>query len=133
MPIQGGVIKTGATGLTVTAGSDVTFTLDSLAIKQGIHVADAAQTDFRIRRGMTFKVQPPVMDKAGIFSKDRKEVSITCPKIGADGVLRFPVIRIVRETYWEQTAAEVLDMNFLAAQVLFDSDYTSYWTSGSLA
>lgn len=132
MPVQGGIIKQGATSFTVTAGTDLTLSPDGLVIVNGVHLIDAAQADFRIRRSATLKNKVPVLGTDGKYTKDRKEISFTQPKLGADGLVRFPVIRLIRETYWEQTAAEILDMNYIAAQFLFDSDYVSFWTSGSL-
>jgi hypothetical protein len=133
MPLQSAVVKRGATSASVVGGSDVTFTPDGQAVGNGIHIADSSQTDFRIRQNMTIKNKVPTLLGDGTYSKDRKTISIVAPKILADGTTVFNLIRIEREVHPESTAAEAFELLMLAAQAVSDSDFLSFWSSGSLA
>lgn len=133
MAIQNAVVKSGSTAMTPTGGSDVTFTPDGLSVANGIHVADAAQTDYRIRRNMTLKNKVPTLLADGSYSKDKKSVTLVVPKILASGKTVFNLIRLEREVHPESTAAEALDLCMIGAQLLSDSDFTAFWSSGSLA
>lgn len=132
MPLNGAIVKKDATGITVTAGTDQTFTNDGAAIVNGVHLVDAGQADYRIRRNLTFKVKQPTYSPVSGYSKDRKGVTLTCPKILADGTTVFNLIRIEREIHPESTAAEMLDVNRVAAQLLSDADFDAFWSVGSL-
>lgn len=133
MPISTAVVKSGATAMTPTGGSDVTFTPDGVTVVNGIHVADAAQTDFRIRRGITVRNKVPTLLPDGTYSKDKKSVTLVAPKILASGKTVFNLIRIEREVHPESTAAEALDLTMVGAQLLADTDFTAFWSSGSLS
>lgn len=133
MSVQNAIVKSGASALTPTGGSDVTFTPDGVTVANGIHLIDAAQTDFRIRRNITLKNKLPNLASTGVYSKDKKTVTFVAPKILADGSTVFNLIRIEREVHPESTAAEALDLNMVAGQLLADADFTNFWVSGSLA
>jgi len=133
MTIQSCAIKTGATSLTVVGGSAITFTPDGVTITGGIHTSDAAQTDFRIRKNMTVKNRQPSLGSDGVYSKDKKSITIVCPKLLASGKTAFNLIRIEREVHPESTAAEMLELNMLAGQGVSDSNFNNFWTAGSLA
>lgn len=133
MPIQNAVVKTGATSASITGGTDMTFTPDGVQVTNGVHVANAAQTDFRVRENMTFVNRPPSLQSDGTYSKGKQTVYIKKPKILASGQIRINMIRLERELDPESTTAEELELRMLAVQVLGDSDFASYWTGGSLA
>lgn len=133
MSLNGSIIKKDATGITVTAGTDQTFTADGVAIANGLHLVDAAQTDFRIRRNITAKVKQPAYDSVNkSFSKDKKSVTLVQPKILVNGTVVYNLVRIEREVHPESTSAEALDLNRCGAQLLCDSDYDAFWSVGSL-
>jgi hypothetical protein len=132
MSIKNAVVKTGATAVTMTGGSDQTFGPNGVVIPSGIQVADVNQADFRIRRQLTFKNRVPTLSALGEYSKDKKSCTITQPKILANGKTVFNLIRIEREVHPESTAAEALDLLMVAAQAVSDADFTAFWTAGSL-
>jgi len=133
MPLNGAIIKTGASAMTPTGGSDETFTSDGISVSGGIHLADAAQTDFRIRKNMTIKNKPPTLLSDGSYSKDKKSITFVFPKILASGKTIFNLVRIEREVHPETSAADALDLAMIGAQLLTDSDFTAFWASGSMA
>lgn len=133
MPLNGAIIKDGASAMTPTGGSDMTFTSDGQTVSGGLHLANAAQADFRIRENMSVKQKVPTLSGSGVYSKDKKTVTYVEPKILASGVTVFNLIRIEREVHPESTAAEALNLNMMGAQILADSDFASFWSAGSLA
>lgn len=133
MTLQASIVKDGASAMTPTGGSDMTFTSDGTTVANGVHLANAAQTDFRIRENLTAKNRNPVLGVDGVYSKDKKSITYVEPKILASGKVVFNLIRIEREVHPESTAAEALNLNMMGAQFLSDSDYTAFWASGSLA
>lgn len=133
MSLQNCTVMSGATGLTVVGGSAETFTPDGLTVASGIHIADAAQPDFRIRKNMTAKNRPPVLNSDGTYTKDKKSITIVAPKLLASGKTQFNLIRIEREIHPESTAAEAKELNMLGGQALSDTDFDAFWTAGSLA
>lgn len=133
MPLNGAVVKSGATAMTPTGGTDKTFTTDGVTVPQGLHLANAAQTDFRIREHATVRNRVPVLLPTGKWTRDKKSVSITVPKVLSDGTYVNNVIRLEREVHPESTAAEATELNMLMAQALSDSDFAAFWSSGSLA
>jgi hypothetical protein len=133
MPLKGAVIKDGASAMTPTGGSDMTFNEDGQPVVGGVHLANTAQTDFRIRENMTVKQKVPTISASGVYSKDKKSITYVEPKILASGVTVFNLIRIEREVHPESSAAEALNLNMVGAQLLSDSDFANFWAAGSLA
>lgn len=133
MPLNGAIVKKDATGITVTAGTDQTFVSDGAKIDSGLHLVDSAQADYRIRRSVTAKVKQPTYNaQTGKFSKDRKGLTLVSPKILTDGTIAYNLIRIEREVHPECTAAEILDLNRVGAQLVCDADFDTFWAVGSL-
>lgn len=132
MSLQNATVKTGSTGLTVVGGTDMSFSPDGVIIPNGIHVSVAADTDFRVRRGLTMRQRLPVLSGV-VYSKDKKSAVYTTPKILADGSTVFNLIRIEREVHPESTAAEAFELNMVGGQILSDADFLVFWSGGSLA
>lgn len=134
MGVQTLVVKSGASAMTPTGGTDKTFTPDGVTVANGIHLANAAQADFRIRENLTIKSKVPTLNSAtSRYSKDRKSITLVAPKILVSGEIVFNLIRIEREVHPESTAAEALELCMLGAQLCTDSDIAGFWATGSLA
>jgi hypothetical protein len=132
MSLTNAVVKAGATSLTVVGGADETFTPDGVTVANGLHIADAAQADFRIRKNMSIKNRVPTLQTDGTYTKDKKSITIVAPKLLASGATAFNLVRVEREVHPESTAAEAFELNMLLGQALSDADFTAFWTSGSL-
>jgi len=133
MGLQSTGINDGASSVAPTGGSLMTFTPDGVSVTNGVHLANAAQADFRIRENATCKVKNPTLQADGTYSKDKKSITYVEPKILASGKTVFNLIRIEREVHPESTAAEALNLNLMGAQWLSDSDVAAFWSAGSLA
>lgn len=133
MSLANAVLKAGATGLTTVGGADVTFGPDGQAVANGLHIAVAADTDFRVRRNMTIKNKVPALMADGSYTKSKKSVTFVQPKILANGQTVFNLVRVEIECHPESTASENTELSFIGGQILGDSDFTAFWDSGSLA
>lgn len=132
MALKNMSIVTGAT-VSVTGGTAVVFTDDGVSIPNGIHLVVPADVNYAVRRSATVKYRPPALDKEGIYSRDKKYISLTVPMTLASGKIVNNVIRVEREVHPEFAAASATDLNKLAAQLLIDSDADNFWNAGSLS
>jgi len=126
------VLKSGTT-LGVTGGTDVTFSDDGVTVPGGVHLMVPAVADYRVRPSSTFRFRAPTLQSDGSYTRDKKTCSYTVPVILASGKVVNNVIRVEREVHPEMMAAAALDLNVMAAQMLFDSDSTSFWAAGSIS
>lgn len=127
------IVKAGSTSLTVVGGSDKTFSPDGVDVKGGIHLANAAQTDFRIREILILKNKPPTLLSDGSYSKNRLSAVYISPFILASGKIAFDLIRMEREIHPEVSAAAALEHNLVGAQVLSASAFATFWSGGNLS
>lgn len=133
MGVQNGTILTGAT-ISASGGTSSTLTIDGLTVTNGIHIADMAVTDSRVRPHITLKTIPAPLDPVTKkYGKGKRSAVITMPRTNSDGLPGFPVVRISIEDFPEMSDAEVTKLLDWAAQLLFDSDYRPFFKTGSLA
>lgn len=133
MSLANAVLKTGATSMAVTGGTDITFSPDGQSITNGLHIAVAADTDFRTRRNMTIKNKVPSLLSDGTYTKGKGSITYAAPKILADGSTSFNLVRLEIECHPESTAAERTELQMIAGQIATDADFTAFWNTGSIA
>lgn len=120
--------------VSTTGGTAQVFADDGQTIANGLHLIVPADTDYQTRRGATIKYRPPTLDaKTGSYGKDKKSISYACPQVLTDGRVVFNTIRIEREVHPSLSAAAAAELNVIGAQLLSDSDVTSFWATGSLS
>lgn len=133
MPLNGASIANSPT-ISISGGTAVTLTSNGMTVKNGIQLIDAAVTDFRIRPVLTVQSTPPALDKAtGKWSKGKKSISITTPKILADGTQEFPNITVTLKDHPENSTVELQKLREWAIQALQDADFSNFWSAGSVA
>lgn len=123
-------------GATISAsgGTALVFAEDGQTIQNGLHLIVPADADYQTRRQLTAKYRPPTLDaKTGSYSKDKKSISLALPLVLSDGRVVFNTIRIEREVHPSLSAANAAELCALGAQLLADSDVTSFWATGSLS
>lgn len=130
--INGITLKKGATGISVTAGTDAVWTDDGLDVKNGIHVVDSTSTNFITRPHATFKNRPAQLQPDGTWSKGKRDFNVTTPIVLASGATSFPVFRGGMELHPEMTAAQILELKMLACQMIMDAELDAYYTYGSI-
>lgn len=119
--------------ITVTGGTAVTLSSDGQYVQNGVHLIDASVTDYRTRPNLAVRVKQPTFNRStGTWSKSSKYISITIPKILADGTQEFPVMKLELRDHPEMTIAEVLKLREWAIQCLQDADFVAFWNTGSL-
>lgn len=131
MPIQNSTLLSGAT-LSAAGGTPFTLTVDGTQVKSGVHVADASVADFKTRPNATFKARMPSKKADGSYQKGKNSVTFVRPKVLANGVVDYPLVRIDVEYSAESTDAEIIALMNQGAQLLFDADFTSFFKTGSL-
>lgn len=131
MPLNGMVLKDAATAIVVTAGTDMTFTVDGLPVANGIHLSNAAQADFRLRENVTVKYRAPVQNPDKSWKKGKWSMSYTEPSVDVNGVMTYDVGRIEVELSPTSAAAVGVNIRRMLAQLLTDADTDNFYSSGS--
>lgn len=126
-------LQKNATGGTTTGGTAMALASDGVSVKNGIHVADMAETNFLVRTNLTLKTRNPAKQSDGTYSKAKRYATIVVPKAIASGEVVFNLVRIETEAHPEMTDAELTNLFMLGAQLLTDSDLTAFFKTGSLA
>jgi len=133
MGLQNATILDGGT-ISVSGGTSKTLTTDAMPVVGGIHLIDASVSDIRVRPTLTCKVkQPSVEQSTGKWNSGWKQVTLTFPKILADGTQKFPSMYIKLSDHPEMTDAEYEKFLIWAAQVIRDADFAAFWRTGSAA
>lgn len=122
--LDGGVIAT-------TGGTSKTLKSDGLQVSGGIRLIDDTVTDYRARPTFLFRTVQPAMQADGTLGKGKREVIVTIPRVNALGKQTFPCVRIRLEDFPEMSAAEITKLSNYASQILSDSDFASFWLTGS--
>lgn len=123
-----------AATVAASGGTALVFADDGITISNGLHLIVPADTDYQTRRQVTVKYRPPVINaKTGAYGKDKKTITLVKPVTLTDGTVVFNTFRLEREVHPTLTAAEVLEMNNLAAQMICDADVTAFWATGSMS
>lgn len=134
MGLNGAIIKSGASGFTVTAGTDLTFQLVGTPIPGGAKYVATADSDFRTQRSFTVRGKDPVSGGGLNYSKDKKSIVFQAPKLVSNNTaIANNLVRLERECHPESTAAEKLELLYMIAQMAFDTDFQQWWVNGSIA
>lgn len=132
MSIIGGTVKTGTTSVSVAGGNDITFALTGQSVTNGLNVSVTEDSDYRTRRNATFKSRVPSVTN-GVYTKGKNEVVFVLPLLLDDGQTVFNSVRIALETHPALTPANVVDLRYIAAQLISSSNFDSFWNLGALA
>lgn len=133
MGLKNASILSGAT-VSSTGGTALAFAETANSVQNGLQLIVPADTDYATRRSVTVKVKPATLvAKTGVMSKDKKTITFVKPIALTSGEIIFNVIRIEREVHPSLSAAECVELNKIGAQILTDTDFDSFWATGSLA
>lgn len=131
MGIQNMTLLDGAT-VSATGGTTQTFTPDGVTVPNGIHVADAANADFKTRENIVFRTKNPALVN-GEYSKGKRWVTFVVPQVLTSGTIVFNLVRIEVEVHPDMASADFTDMLKKAAQLFVDTDLATFWSAGSLS
>lgn len=124
-------LSSGAT-VSATGGTSVQFGPDGTIVNRGIAVADTTESDVRTQDKVIFKSTKGTLQSDGTWSKDRRSAKIVCPDLLSDGTQDFPSIEISYVGSPLNSAAKLAALKVYAAQVLIDTDTSSFWATGAL-
>lgn len=133
MPISNIGLLSGATGFTVTGGTLKTYTPDGQSVTNGLHVADASVSDFRVRPHITWKNRNPQRNSDGTYSKGVRTQITTVPYLDvATGKVEY--VRIETTTSYSPVipAATIKDARYIHVQTQFDSEAENFNTVGEI-
>lgn len=132
MSVDNSTFKKGATAIAPTGGTDQTFTETGSYVQNGINVADASVTDFRVRPSITYKNRQPSQLANGTWTKAKRTTTLVIPKIVSTGETVFDLVRIDVEAHPESSIAQVNELRFLGAQILGSAETSNFFQAGSL-
>lgn len=133
MALTNATLLNGAT-ISATGGTTVNFAPSGTEVPDGVEIIDTGAADYRTRVKISCRSKMPTYNSATqTYSKGKRMVNITFPKILASGETVFPIVRLEVEDHPEQTAAERLEMLKYISQVCFDADFATFFTTGSKA
>jgi hypothetical protein len=69
----------------------------------------------------------------GVYSKGKNEIVYVHPLILSSGLVVFNTLRLGLELHPEIPSAQALDMRYVGVQLLSNSAYSDFWTTGALA
>lgn len=129
------VLKKDVTSVTVTGGTDQTFTTDGSDKSATENYVDFSVTDFRLRPQVTLRRRYPVRGADGTWSKGKRYYTITYPITVVENgiqVIRYEVIRAETEFYSDSSDAHVKSVCALMAQLITSAATASFQTVGQL-
>lgn len=135
MGVQNATLLVGAT-VSATGGTSTAFVPNGASVNNGVQVVDSTNTNAVTRASVTVKtIKQAVLDMAtGLFTgKTKRQAQLVRPKVLANGRVVFPLIRIELEVHPENTDAEISALMSEGAQLLTDTDFTSFWKVGNLS
>lgn len=131
--LNGAQILSGAT-TSFTGGTVYTLTADGKQVKNGVHLVNAAITDYATRPNYFLEARQPVYDPSTkSYSNWKKSAKGYRPKVDAVGNIKAPSWQIILSDNPCQTTAEVDAMKAEMIQFIQDSDFASFWSVGTLA
>lgn len=132
MSIENASILVGPT-ISVTGGTAQSFSPDGTNVSRGVQISDSSEADIRTRDLLVFKNTNGQLQSDGKWSKDKRSCKVVCPDLLPDGVTQdFPFIEINLVKSPLHSAAKLVALKEKAIQVLNDTDFTGFWTSGSI-
>lgn len=133
MALNNAVVKTGGS-IAVTGGSDLTFASYG-GDSQSLTVGASADTDFRTRRKIDFKISPPKIspNSPSGYTQARAVATFKLPMITASGKYTTNTIQVSMAYDVETSDANKTQMLDVASQMCFDSDFLSFFKNLSLA
>lgn len=124
-------IKSAATAITVTGGTDVTYSETAKQVPNGLESSVATVADFRVRPLAEFVNRQPVLQADGSYSKAKRTMKLVQPTVLTTGKMNFNVVRVSVEYHPDTTEAELLEMRLRAAQLIgLAAPVGTFWTAG---
>lgn len=133
MSLNGAIVKTGATAIAPTGGTDLTM-VTSRVDAQKVIAQVAADTDFRTKRSFEFTAKGPTAQASAPngYTQVRNIAKIKVPRVLANGKITVDTLDIALSTDVETSSANRKDLRYIGAQLLGDTDFDGFWDNQSL-
>lgn len=132
MGLQNASIAMSPTSLTVVGGVAKTFAVTGEEVKGGIVLVDTSQADPRIRAKVIVRSKAGVLQQDGTYTAERRWVTYRQPVLQADGTVKTDTYRYESVLGSSQLSTVELLQRLTFCQTLFDADFESFHTTGSL-
>lgn len=132
MGLQNASIAVTPTSLSVTGGTAKTFAITGEEVKGGIVLVDTSQSDPRLRMKIIVRSKAGVLQQDGTYTPERRWVTFRCPVLQSDGTVKVDTYRYEAVLGATQVSTVELGQRLTFCQQLFDSDFESFHTTGSL-
>lgn len=128
-------IKTGATAIVPTAGTDLVFDSLHTGVAGKNTVRFVGDTDFTTRRTVDFSVKDPTVQISapGGYTQLREKAFIKWPMTLANGARTVNTLEISLSCDSEMDQADKLDMRYIGAQILGDASFDAFFDSHDLS
>lgn len=133
MSLNGLTVLDGATAVAASGGTSLTFTTTSVDVPGGINVADHSESDYRLRRHITFRNRNPQRQSDGSFTKAKRSIVVTTPIETASGEIKYMVSRYECEIPVEATPTQEVNHRRNTTQLLCDADAETFHTTGAVS
>lgn len=132
MAISTSSILNGPT-IAISGGTAKTLTLTETKKNGAVVCVDTSITDPRIVPKYTYESAQHQMLSDGSFTKARRQVQVTRPKILTSGKIDFPTGEVMMKLHPEMSDAEILSMKQDMVQLILDPEYDNFWKFGTKA
>lgn len=134
MPLSTASILSGATYVTPTGGTALTFA--GRGAQNNTHIlVDSAATDARTQKSIVCSVKDPKVSAGAPngYTQARVTVTTKSPKTLANLNITVNTMQTTMATDTETTAAEIAELKLQHIQAIMDADFTALWLNRSLA
>lgn len=117
---------------TAPIGTAATYSAGGDEIANGLLLVDTSVTDLRIQPILALKTRKSQYAN-GVFSKFQRKFTHSIPRLRANGLYTFDIIRIEEEISPETPAADIIAQEQLVAQLLYIASLSNFRRVGSLS
>jgi len=128
MSLQNAGIVTAPSSIAASGGSALNFSSLGPSSNGAVVLYVAADTDLRLRRTLKAIAKTPTVNVSAPngFTQARTQTLFSKPKLLANGKITVNTVRIEVSYDVETTQTEIQELLDVGAQILCDSDFTSY-------
>jgi hypothetical protein len=132
MSLQNASLASNPTSLSVTGGTAKSFQVTGEEVKNGVALVDISETDPRLRRKITVRSVPSKLQPDGSYSKEKRWVTFRVPSLDASGNVVVDIYRYEANVAPTTVSTTDLNQRLTFSQTLFDTDFETFHTTGSL-
>lgn len=125
-------IKTAATSMSVTGGSDQSFTKDGRQVTNGFNYVDNGDANFFTRDTLALKSVGSNAQGDGSYSREKRELLLRDPYEDATYGNQVVNARVVIDFHPTATSAQRLNARLRLGQLLANASMDAFWNAGTV-